>query len=252
MKKNLRDHKVEFLYVYTREPHASQRMGRNDFRDERQTRSVADRIKNAVRCNKKYKFTIPWIIDDMKCTIQKAYGGLPNSGFVIRSDGVVAFKQHWANGKHLEREVKKLHPPSFYLASKKDQKILLKIFEAGVRLTRSRETAGRLEAAEELAGFTFPALLPRLGAGLHDRDPGVRTKVWELLGGLVKIPLPFDPEAEEKAGTKQAEAVVAWLKEAEDTYKWDRRKKCFVPKKRSKKPSRSKKSSRAKDEEGEF
>ena len=118
------------------------------------------------------------IIDDMKGTIQRAYGGLPNSGFVIRADGVVEAKVVWARGNTLDKATLALRPPAWYTAPAKRKKLLEKVFAAGDRLRGAESAEERLRAAEELATFDDPALLPCLGAGLHDADGKVREAAW--------------------------------------------------------------------------
>ncbi|MHC5038994.1 MAG: hypothetical protein ACYTHM_16925 [Planctomycetota bacterium] len=235
-KKNVAGTDTTILYVYTREPHANQRLMGFDFRDEKQTRSIQERVKNAKHCHDRWEFTIPWIIDDMKGTIQRAYGGLPNSGFVIRSDGIVAYKEPWAKGGTLEPEILKLHPPGYYLASKKEKAELLKLYEAAVPLRRARDVEKRLAAADALRKFTLPAVLPRLAMGLGDSEKRVRERVWGILKDWIEIRAGFyEPGESEKTRVPAAKAVVKCMKAAEWDYKWDPKKKRFVPKSSRKK-----------------
>ncbi len=37
------------------------------------------------------------VIDDMENTMRKAYGGLPNSAFIIDRGGIVVKKENWAD-----------------------------------------------------------------------------------------------------------------------------------------------------------
>lgn len=235
LRKRLDAGEVAVVYVYTREPHANQRFMGFDFSEDDQTRSVAERVRYARRCREKHKHTIPWIIDDMRGSVQKAYGGLPNSGFVIRSDGVVAFKEPWAKAADLEGAVAALHPPAFYRAGEEERAVLLKVYEAALRLARSRETEGRLAAADALAALAHPAVLPRLAAGLRDAEPAVREKTWTILKALLPdLPATlFDPAAEDaKLRAAAAEILAPKLKAAEKAYTWDPKAKAFVPAKK--------------------
>jgi hypothetical protein len=227
----LEDRDVRILYVYTREPHARQRFMGFDFSDEPETRSMKERMENARRCRKKYKFGIRWIIDDMKGSIQRSYGGLPNSGFVIRSDGVVAYKEAWADAGNLMSEVRKLYPPAYYVATPEERKTLRNIYEKAMLLRRARKTASRIRAAEDLSRIRHPAVLARLAEGLKDRESSVRILCWDLLRGLVDTTRRFNPGDSGIARAAAAEALIADLKKAGRSHRWNEKSGRFVPKK---------------------
>lgn len=46
---------------------------------------------------------IPWpvLVDDLDGTVHRAYGGLPNSAYLIDADGLIAFKDQWASAATL-------------------------------------------------------------------------------------------------------------------------------------------------------
>jgi hypothetical protein len=223
------DRDVAFLYVYTREPHPNQRMRGFDFGEEPQTRSIEERRRNAKRCVERHALTIPWIVDEMDGRIQRAYGGLPNSAFLVRSDGVVAYKEAWADAGRLEAEISKLQPPAFYLASPEARKALLRVYEDALRLQRAKTPEARTAAAEALAAARVPAALPRLGRGLLDPDAGVRCRSWELLKGLLELAVPFDPAAADEPRAEAAGRVLAALRAAEKTHRWDEKTLRFLP-----------------------
>lgn len=220
-KRKLDELGVEIVYVYTREPHAGQRMRGFDFSGENQTKSVEERLANAQRCRKKYGFTIRWVIDGMGGDIQNAYGGLPNSGFLIRSDGVVAGKQAWADASALLAEVEKLKPPSWYTAGEEEKAVLLDVYEASIKARKSRSAEARLSAIAALAGLKHQAVLPRIGACLDDQDAAVRNAAHRALLSLVHCLPSFDPSAQEEHRAAAAAAVKAFLRAAERSMRFD-------------------------------
>ncbi len=105
--KDYRDKGVTFFYIYTREPHAGQRQ----FVDYKQTKSIEERLAYVKQCREELGITIPFLVDDMKGTVQRAYGNCPNSGWVIGKDGKVVAKRAWANPEALRADLVKLVGP---------------------------------------------------------------------------------------------------------------------------------------------
>lgn len=105
--KDYRDKDVTFFYIYTREPHAGQRQ----FVDYKQTKSIEERLAYVKQCREELGITIPFLVDDMKGTVQRAYGNCPNSGWVIGKDGKVVAKRAWANPEALRADLVKLVGP---------------------------------------------------------------------------------------------------------------------------------------------
>ena len=68
-----------------------------DFSDIEQPETYEERQHLAERtCDELHPATTI-VIDDMENTVREAYGGLPNSAFIIDKGGKVVHKQNWAN-----------------------------------------------------------------------------------------------------------------------------------------------------------
>lgn len=98
--------RAHFLFVYTREPHA----GQMQFRDIEQPKTYEERLDMATRFQKEANPETHITIDDMKSTTQRAWGGLPNMGFVIGTDGKIQLADVWANPKNFEKLLKEMEP----------------------------------------------------------------------------------------------------------------------------------------------
>lgn len=90
--------KVTFIILYQREAHPNQRMGSAyDYSDIDQPENYEERHVLAQRtCDDLHPATLI-VIDDMENSVRKAYGGLPNSAFIIDKGGIVVQKENWAD-----------------------------------------------------------------------------------------------------------------------------------------------------------
>lgn len=96
---------VSFYYVLSREPHPG-------FYGFTQTDSLEQRKEYVRLANAELQIQLPWIIDDMENTMQKTYGHMPNSGFVIDSDGTVLVSREWADPTKLKEFLEERIGPS--------------------------------------------------------------------------------------------------------------------------------------------
>jgi hypothetical protein len=55
---------------------------------------------------------VPWIIDDMANTMQKTYGGMPNSEFIVSPEGILLESRDWANPDELKAYLEEHVGPS--------------------------------------------------------------------------------------------------------------------------------------------
>lgn len=96
------DRPVQFVLVYTREPHAKEGI----FRDIDQPADFRQRRDYAERTCAEMNIRREILVDDMEGTVQRLYGGLPNMVYVIDPHGKVVFHDRWADaeavGKFLE------------------------------------------------------------------------------------------------------------------------------------------------------
>lgn len=86
--------KAEFFLVYIREAHASD--SRSPDPDKRfatsQPKELAERALVAGTCVTQLNLSLPVLIDDMKGTTEKAYGGWPDRICLIDADGKMVFQ----------------------------------------------------------------------------------------------------------------------------------------------------------------
>ena len=57
-----------------------------------QPKTYEDRVKVAGECMKDLKLSLPFLVDDLNNTAQKAYAGWPDRMYVLDREGVVAYK----------------------------------------------------------------------------------------------------------------------------------------------------------------
>lgn len=55
-------------------------------------KTIEEREKVAADCMKAMKLSIPFLIDDMSDTANKAYSGWPDRIYIVGADGKIAYK----------------------------------------------------------------------------------------------------------------------------------------------------------------
>lgn len=94
---------VRFYIVYTKEAHARQPLGPNfNFWKIGQPKRYEQRVDYAKTCRSQHKIEIPILVDTMDGDVQKAYGRLPNSVFIIDPEGNIAAHKTWNDPLFLE------------------------------------------------------------------------------------------------------------------------------------------------------
>ena len=81
---------VSFYNVLSREPHPG-------FYGFQQPDSLKERKEYVRLADAELQMEIPWIIDVMDNTMQKTYGRMPNSEFIIGPDGTLLESREWAD-----------------------------------------------------------------------------------------------------------------------------------------------------------
>lgn len=107
---DFKDKGVVIYQIYTREPHAGQKMAVYDFSDKKQTETHQERVDYALGMIKRYNQGIPILIDIFSpdC-IQNTLGGrAPNSLVVIDGEGKVVLWQDWADPKALRAKLEEM------------------------------------------------------------------------------------------------------------------------------------------------
>jgi len=99
-----------FYQIYTREPHAGQKMASLDFSNIKQTETHQERVDYALKMIKEYSQEIPVLIDTFgpDC-IQNTLGGhSPDGLVVIDREGKVVLWQDWADPKALRAKLEEM------------------------------------------------------------------------------------------------------------------------------------------------
>lgn len=105
--KEFKDKNVVFYMLYTREPHAGQKMRNFDFSDKKQTKTNQERVDYAAEMIQEYSQHRPVLIDTFgdDC-LQKTIGGnMPNSLIVVDKEGNLALWQIWSNPDELQKKL---------------------------------------------------------------------------------------------------------------------------------------------------
>ncbi len=66
------------------------------FQDIDQPVTMEERLALASRCREELGVTRTIVVDRMDNAVREAYGGLPNSAYIIAGDGTIVFKEPWA------------------------------------------------------------------------------------------------------------------------------------------------------------
>lgn len=96
---------VSFYYVLSREPHPG-------FYGFVQPDSLEWRQEYVRLANAEMQSELAWIIDDMENTMQQTYGRMPNSEFIIDSDGTLLASKEWADPDELKKYLEEKIGPS--------------------------------------------------------------------------------------------------------------------------------------------
>ena len=83
---------MEFIVLYQREAHPNQM----SFQDIDQPVTMEERKELASRCRSELGLERVIVVDGMDNAVREAYGGLPNSAYIIDKGGEVVFKEPWA------------------------------------------------------------------------------------------------------------------------------------------------------------
>ena len=109
---------VHLVVLYGKEAHP----GSARFQEVKQPKEISERIKLARAAVKELSIGVPVLADDVNNLITAAYGGLPNSGYLIGQDGRVFHKLSWIHPALLREPLEALlksdgrgglNPPSF-------------------------------------------------------------------------------------------------------------------------------------------
>jgi hypothetical protein len=96
----LRGEDVEFVFVYVREAHPGERIPAHD--------STSDKVAAAWLLRKEEQLEMPVVVDDLRGSIHRKYGKLPNPAFLIDKSGRIAFRSMWTNPEELAAALEEL------------------------------------------------------------------------------------------------------------------------------------------------
>lgn len=91
---------VDFLFVYVREAHPGEKLGRHQ--------SMDDKREAAERFREQEKIDLPMVVDELGGKIHRKYGSQPNPTYLIDKSGRVAFRALWTRPSVLEEALDEL------------------------------------------------------------------------------------------------------------------------------------------------
>jgi peroxiredoxin len=91
---------VQFLFVYVREAHPGERLPAH--------RTIQEKARAAELFRAAEHVELPVIVDDLKGSIHRQYGKLPNASFLIDKSGRIAFRCLWTRAGVLREALEDL------------------------------------------------------------------------------------------------------------------------------------------------
>ncbi len=85
---------VQFLFVYVREAHPGEKLGRHE--------SYENKVQAAERFRDEEDVEMPIIVDELNGKIHRKYGKLPNATYIVDKSGRVAFRGLWTRPGAIE------------------------------------------------------------------------------------------------------------------------------------------------------
>nr|WP_246247234.1 TlpA disulfide reductase family protein [Cellulomonas septica] len=162
--------RVRFVLVQTREAHPGELLP--------QPRSDAEKAAHAASMRDDLRVTYEVAVDDIDGTLHRSVGPKPNSAYVLRPDGVVTARVHWANDTAAVR------------ASIEDA-----LGGPGVRVRRGRSVLPLLAAVGHL-----PDVVRRAGSKA-ERDVWKAAPPLALLGRATRLLSPLATDRRGPAAT---------------------------------------------------
>jgi hypothetical protein len=83
---------VTFIVLYQREAHPNQM----DFQAIDQPVTMEERLELAGRCESELGLDRLVVVDKMDNAVREAFGGLPNSAYIVKKGGEIVLKEAWA------------------------------------------------------------------------------------------------------------------------------------------------------------
>lgn len=83
------DHDCQFVFVYTREAHPSDRYPGHD--------SFAQKLAHARTMAEQLDFERPMLVDDLDGSVHHAFGRLPNMTYIVGPSGMIVYRAAWTD-----------------------------------------------------------------------------------------------------------------------------------------------------------
>jgi peroxiredoxin len=96
----LRSEELEFLFIYVREAHPGEAQPAHE--------SWEDKVDAAERFRAEDEVEMPIVADEIRGTLHKKYGQLPNPAFLVDKSGRIAFRMMWTQPAHLAAAIDEL------------------------------------------------------------------------------------------------------------------------------------------------
>ena len=161
MASEFRDHDYQFVFVYTREAHPSDRYPGHD--------SLERKLDHARTMIEKLGFERAMLVDDLEGTVHHPYGRLPNMTYIVNAGGTIVYRAAWTDPRTIRSALEQI------------------VFERGERRAKRRITPYYLESQPQRPNddVTFVQDLFELGglrpvdefiAAMDDVEGPARTK----------------------------------------------------------------------------
>jgi len=94
------DDDVEFFFVYVREAHPGDEIPAHE--------SMAEKVCAAEILQEQENVEMPILVDDLRGTVHRKYGSLPNPAFLVDKSGRIAFRSQWVQAGAIEEALRQL------------------------------------------------------------------------------------------------------------------------------------------------
>ena len=95
-----REKGFEFLTIYVREPHPGEHYPAHE--------SAEQKVRYARDCCEQDAIENPLLVDDLKGSVHRQYGTMPNMIYVVDKDGRIAYKAMWTDHSEIESVLENL------------------------------------------------------------------------------------------------------------------------------------------------
>lgn len=89
MATEFREHDCQFVFVYTREAHPSDRYPGHD--------NLERKLDHARTMAEELRFERPMLVDDLDGTVHRAFGRLPNMTYIVGPSGTIVYRAAWTD-----------------------------------------------------------------------------------------------------------------------------------------------------------